>query len=468
MDADDLCYLSAIELLAKYRGGDVSPVEVTDAVLERIARLDPQINAFVTLTAERARADALAAEAAYRSGDAVGALSGVPISIKDLTPTKGIPTKMGSLLYSDNVPDFDPPFVERVYAAGAVMLGKTTTPEFGWKGESSNRVNGPTHNPWKHGLTAGGSSGGAAAAVAAGFGPLAQGSDGAGSIRIPAGFCGVFGLKPSFGLVTYYPPSPMEVLSHLGPLTRTVRDAALLLNVTVGQDPRDRNSFDTGIDYLAACDGDAAGLRVAWSSDLGYAPVDPEVRAITTAAVHRLSDLGWHVEEAHPDADDPWDIVDTLWAAGQANRHRENFAQVRDRIDPGRIPIIERGMSLRAVDVMDALARRHDYYDRVRVFMERYDLFVTPQLPVTAFPVGHDHPGTVDGHPTTYLGWTAFTYPFNLTGHPAATIPVGFASNGLPVCLQFVGKWRADATVLRAAAAFEAAFPWADKRPPLG
>lgn len=467
MDAAELCYLPATELIAQYRARALSPVEVTRAVLERIERLNPALTAFVVVTAERAMADARAAEAAYAPGGTPATLAGVPISIKDLTPTKGIPTQFGSLLHRGNVPDADPPFVERVYAAGAVMLGKTNTPEFGWKGDSGNRLVGPTHNPWKHGRTAGGSSGGAAAAVAAGLGPLAQGSDGAGSIRIPAGFCGIFGLKPSYGLIPYYPPSPMEGLSHLGPMTRTVRDAALLLDVTAGQDARDRSSLPSGGGYLAACEGSIAGLRVAWSPDLGYAPVDPEVRAICTRAAAKLADLGCHVEEAHPPANDPWEIVDILWSAGNAARHRANFAEVRDLIDPGRIPIIERGFGLSAVDVLDALTRRHAYYDAIRAFMERYDLLVTPQLPVTAFPAGESHPPEIDGRPVTYLGWTAFTYPFNLTGHPAATLPVGFASDGLPVCLQFVGGFRQDALVLRAAAVWEAAFPWAQHRPPL-
>ena len=271
--------LSALELIAGYRSGDFSPVEVTEAVLDRIDQLDPKLNAFVTVTPELARDQALASERAYRNGSA-GPLAGVPTSIKDLTVTKGIRTTRGSLLFQDWIPDFDPPVMERVYASGAVTIGKTNTPEYGWKGETSNRVSGTTHNPWKHGLTPGGSSGGGSAAVASGFGPLAQGSDGAGSIRIPCSFSGIFGLKPSFGLIPQYPPSPSGDISHVGPMTRTVADSALFLNILAGFDARDRLSWSSGIDYLAALDQPLPKLRIAWSPDLGHASVDPEVAAI--------------------------------------------------------------------------------------------------------------------------------------------------------------------------------------------
>ena len=467
MDATDLCYMSATELLDAYREKTLSPVEVTEAILDRIERVNPALNAFVTITSERARADAQTAERAWMQGEATGALTGVPISIKDITYTKGIRTTRGSLLYANEVPDEDAPFVERVYAAGAVMLGKTNTPELGWKGDSGNRVFGPTHNPWKHGRTAGGSSGGAAAAVGAGLGPLASGTDGAGSIRIPAGFCGVYGLKPSFARVAYYPPSSVEKLAHIGPITRTVRDSALLMNVTAGADPRDAGTWPLTEDYLAACEGDIRGLRIAWSPDLGFANVDPDVAAITRQAAEKLVDLGCHVEEVEIGLPDPWPIVDTLWAVAQAGAHGDMYEQVKDQIDPGRIPIIERGRAMSAAEHYAAITARASWADAMRRFMANYDLLVTPQLPITAFPAGDHQPGEINGVPTTYLGWTAFTYPFNVTGQPAATIPCGFAADGLPVALQFVGRWHDDATVLRASAAWEEAFPWRQHRPPL-
>src|SRR6478735_2008544 len=283
--------MPATALVAGYRARSFSPVEVTEAILRRIDLLDRKVNAFVTTTPELAIEQARAAETAYLSGEAES-LAGIPTSIKDLTVTKRIRTTRGSLLFADWTPDFNPPLMERVYASGAVMLGKTNTPEMGWKGETTNRVSGTTHNPWKYDLTPGGSSGGGAAAIAIGFGPLAQGSDGAGSIRIPCSFSGIFGLKPSFGLVPTYPPSPSGDISHIGPMTRTVDDAALFLNVLAGADARDRLSWSSGIEYLAALDQPLPKLRIAWSPDLGHATVDPEVAAITAQAARAFAELG--------------------------------------------------------------------------------------------------------------------------------------------------------------------------------
>ena len=460
MDSIDLCYLSALELRALYRKREVSPVEVTEAILSRMDQLNPSINAFVTATPELALEQARAAEQAYGKDDP-GPLAGIPVSIKDLVATKGIRTTRGSLLYEDWVPDFDAPLVERLYAAGAVVLGKTNTPELGWKGDSGNRVVGPTHNPWKHGRTAGGSSGGGAAAVAAGMGPLAQGSDGAGSIRIPSSFCGIYGLKPSFGLIAQYPASAVPWISHLGPMARTVRDAGLLLNAMAGADPVDPLTFDTDIDYLAAAEGRVENLRVAWSPDLGYAAIDPEVRQIAAAAASRFEELGCQVEEAHPGLPDPWEsIVHVLWSSAFAGIYLDNLDDCRDRIDPGLVAVMEQGQQFSAPELAAAHIRRNDYYHSWRRFMQDYDLLLTPTLPVTAFAAGDDHPGQINGQPTTYLSWTAFTYLFNLTGQPAATVPCGTAGNGLPVGLQIVGRWRDDATVLRASVAFEALSPW--------
>lgn len=467
MPAHELVYLSAIELRDRFRTRELSPVESTEAVLARIDQLNPTLGAFITVTGALAREQAQTAERAYASGEA-HALAGLPISIKDLTLTKGIRTTRGSLLYENWVPDFDAPFVERVNAAGAVMLGKTNTPEFGWKGESTNRVFGSTQNPWKAGRTSGGSSGGGAAAVAAGLGPLAQGSDGAGSIRIPAGFCGIFGLKPTYGLVPAFPASALVDLSHMGPMTRTVADAALLLNVTAGVDARDRLSWSSGVDYLAALDNrDLKGLRVAWSPDLGFAAVEPDARAAAEAAAKRFIELGCDVVEDHPKLTDPWPIVDALWASAMAANNLDDFAEVRARLDQGRVTVMESAARLGAIDLAAAQIQRLDYYQAWREFMRNYDLVLTPTLPLGAFPTGLDQPGSVAGVPTNYLSWTAFTYPFNLTGQPAATVPCGFDRDGLPLGLQIVGRYRDDALVLRAAAAFEAIAPWTQIRPPL-
>ena len=466
MDPTDLCFLSALELAELYRERKLSPVEVTSAILDRIDQLNPALNAFVTVSADLALEQARTAEAAYGGSDPLAPLAGIPMSIKDLVATRGIRTTRGSLLSADWIPDFDAPVAARLYAAGAVMLGKTNTPELGWKGDSGNRVVGPTHNPWQAGQTAGGSSGGAGAAVAAGLGPLSQGSDGAGSVRMPASFCGIFGLKPSFGLIPQYPSSAVPWISHLGPMTRTVRDAALFLNIMAGADPADPLTFDTGIDYLQAMEGDIKGLKVAWTPDLGYAPVEPQVQQISTAAAARFAALGCHVEEAHPGLPDPWEhIAHVIWSTAFAGIHLDDLEQTRDRIDPGLVEVIDQGRQFSGAEVAAAHIRRNAYYHSWREFMQGYDLLLTPTVPVTAFAAGADHPGQINGQPTTYLGWTAFTYPFNLTGQPAATVPCGFAANGLPVGLQIVGRWRDDATVLRAAAAFEALAPWAGTRP---
>ena len=388
MTETDLCYLSALQLRELYLKHEVSPVEVTEAVLRRMDQLNPRLNAFITTTPELALEGARRAEQAYRTDESPPPLAGVPTSIKDLVGMTGIRTTRGSLRYKDSVSDFDAPIIERFHEAGAVMLGKTNMPEFGWKGDSTNRIIGSTHNPWKHGRTAGGSSGGGTAALAAGLGPLAQGSDGAGSIRIPASFCGIYGLKPSWGIIPQYPPSAVELLSHIGPMTRTVTDAALMLNVMVGADPRDRLSIPTELDYLAALEGDIARLRVAWSPDLGYAAVDPEVREIVTKAALRFEELGYHVEEAHPGLEDPWeDIVHIIWGSTFAGLHLHDLDTVRDQIDPGLVRVIEQGLKLSGAAVAIAYAKRNDYYDAWRQFMERYDLLLTPALPVTAFPL---------------------------------------------------------------------------------
>ncbi len=457
--------MSALELREQYRTGQLSPVEVTEAVLARIDEVNPRLNAFVTVTHERAMEDARAAEAAYQAG-AAEPLAGIPTSIKDLVPTKGIRTTSGSLLHKDRVPDSDAPLVERLYSAGIVMLGKTNTPENGWKGDSGNAIIGPTHNPWQHGRTAGGSSGGAAAGVVAGLGALAQGGDGAGSIRIPAAFSGCFGLKPSFGLVPH-PSSSAMLTAHAGPMTRTVRDAALMLNVLACPDARDRHSFPTNVDFLAGLEGGVQGLKVAWSPDLGYAAIEPEVRELTEAAARCFEELGCDVVEAHPNVPDVWPVMDTLWLCTQAGGHIDDLEAVRDQIDPGRLKLVERGRQISGADLTRANMQRHDFYHAMREFMQDYDLLLTPALPLTAFPAGDDYPELIDGKPTNYLGWTGFSYPFNLTGQPAASIPCGFASDGLPVGLQIVGRWRDDLMVLRAAAAFEELMPWRDRRPPL-
>lgn len=465
--SDELCFMPATEMLARYRDRSLSPVEVTTAILTQIERLDPEINAYVTVTPELAMEQAKQAEQMWQAGIA-GDLLGVPISIKDLTLTKGIRTTRGSKLYENWIPDLDAVFVERVKNAGSVMLGKTNSPEFGWKGETTSPVSGTTRNPWNLDRTAGGSTGGGSAAIAAGMGPLTQGGDGAGSIRIPSSFCGIYGLKPSFALVPAFPPSAVVDVAHLGPMTRTVADSALLLNVVAGEDPRDRFSWSSNLDYLTFCETRSLkGWRIAWSPDLGYAAIEPEVLAICERQLEVLRDLGAEVVEAHPALSDPWSIIDDLWSAAMGAAHSDNLDEVADVIDPGRKKVVEYGLTLTGAGLTRQQQRRAEYYEAWRQFMQDYDLFVCPTMPCTAFAAGLDFPPEIAGRTMTYLGWTAYTYPFNLTGMPAATVPCGFASDGLPVGLQLVGRWHDDGSVIAASAAFEAAVPWAHLRPPI-
>jgi len=396
------------------------------------------VNAFVTVTADLALEQAAAAD----GGATRGPLAGIPVAIKDLVDVAGVPTSMGSLVHQGRVAAADAPLVARIRAAGAVIVGKTTTSEYGWKGESGNRVNGPAHNPWRHGLTAGGSSGGSAAAVAAGVVRMAQGGDGAGSIRIPASFCGVFGLKPTADLV---PAAPGSGLSAQGPIARTVADAALLLDVMAATS------------YSASLEEGVNGVRAAWSADLGYAAVEADVLEVAAAAARRLPELGVRLEDAAPGLDDPWPIVDPIWAWNQA---LDEDPAKRDLADQGRWEVVERGMRMSEADLAAAHEARERYTAAMDAFFEDHDLLVTPTMPCPPFKAGADQPGWVAGRPTEYLSWTAFTYPFNVTGQPAASVPCGRDSDGLPVGLQIVGRRGEDALVLRAARAFERAFPW--------
>jgi aspartyl-tRNA(Asn)/glutamyl-tRNA(Gln) amidotransferase subunit A len=455
-----IAYMTGSELVSAYLSRELSPVEVLRETLDRVEELNQTFGVFITLSPEVALKQALASERRYAARAPASAVDGLPLTVKDIVATRGIRTTYGSLIWRDNVPDTDAPIVERLASAGTVLLGKTNTPEKAWKAESENRLIGPTRNPFDRDLTAGGSSGGAAVAAALGLGVLHQASDGAGSVRIPASFCGVFGFKPSASLIPQAPPSAAGDISQLGPITRTVRDSALFLDATAGLDSRDRWSYNTNNDYLSSCDGGVRGLRMAWSPDLGHAWVEPEVLQLVTAAVKIFEELGANVESAHPAVDDPWDILDTIWATAHAGMHVDDFEQLRSLMDPGRVKVIERGRSIRGDTVVAMQMKRNEYYESWRRFMDNYDVLLTPTVPITAFELGTDAPRQVNGSRPAYLEWTPFTYPFNLTGFPAATVPVGRTSAGLPVGLQIVGGFRADAVVLTAAAAFEQARPW--------
>jgi aspartyl-tRNA(Asn)/glutamyl-tRNA(Gln) amidotransferase subunit A len=466
MDATDLCYTPATELARLIRTKALSPVELTRAVLERIERVNPVLNAFCTITAEAALETARAAEQAVMRGDRLEPLHGVPYSVKDLNFTKGVRTMGGSFIFEHRVPDVDAPLVRRLKAAGGVMVGKTTSPEFGWKALGDSPLTGITRNPWNPAMTTGGSSAGAGAAAAAGLSPLAQGSDGAGSIRIPSAFCGVFGFKPSYGRVPNWPLSNNDYSSHNGPMTRTVADAALMLAVMAGADDWDRTALDAAPeDYVGRLARDLRGVQVAFSPNLEGLAVDAEVARIVRQAVRAFEELGCVVDEVKPGFADTRELIRLMWSAHEAGNRARFLPQWRERMDPGLVACIEAGSRYSVVEYVEARERKIAFWDTVRPLFERYEFLLTPSVSVPAFEVGRLNPAHFRQHEWDWFDWASFSYPFNFTGQPAASVPAGFTAAGLPVGLQIVGRRCADLAVLQASAAFETVRPWAEHRP---
>lgn len=456
----ELTHCTAYELLALYRSGAVSPVEVAQAVLAQIEHWNPTLRAFCHLAPDDTLAAARASEARWRAGAPCGALDGVPVSIKDLILTRGWPTLRGSRgIDAAQAWDIDAPASARLREAGAVLLGKTTTPEYGCKGETNSPLTGITRNPWNTAKTSGGSSGGAAVAVAASLGPLALGTDGAGSVRIPASFCGNFGLKPSFGRVPAFPLSPFGSVAHLGPHSMCVRDAALVMNVLKQPDARDWTALPPDDrDYTIGLEDGIRGLRIAWSPTLGYANnVHPEVAAACARAVADLETLGARVEAVDPGFADPLEITVGLWFAGSLTVWNTLSDAQKAVADPDFVAQAALGSRLSVLDLQALHLRRGLLGSQLRVFMQSYDLIVTPTVAVPAFDARAA--GQVAMTPESMLGWTPFSYPFNLSQQPACSIPCGMTSDGLPIGLQLVGPMFGDALVLRAARAFESLHP---------
>ena len=463
----ELIWLSAIELLDAYRSRQLSPVEVTTAVLKRIEAAGDELNCFCLVDADHALEQARASEKRWKDGSATGRLDGVPTVIKDLLLTKGWPTLRGSRTSNTDGPwDTDAPASARLREHGAVLIGKTTTPEFGWKGVTDNPLTGITRNPWDRTKTPGGSSGGSAAAVAAGMGALAVGTDGGGSIRIPAGFTGIFGHKPSFGRVPAWPLNPFGTVAHIGPMTRTVADAALMLNVMAEPDVRDWYSLPyDGRDYLDGLDQGIKGLKVAYSRTLGYVDVDSEVAQLIETAVNSLRDLGAEIVEIDPGFDDPAEIFRTMWWSSAHAMLGARDADTKALLDPDLAAVLEEARRLTLDDLLAATAARQVLGAHMRTFMVDHDLLVTPSLPIPAFEAGLLSP-TRD-EVGKWTNWTPFSFPFNLTQQPAASVPCGFTGSGLPAGMQIVGRMHDDATVLRAAHAYEQAHDWSSRRPPI-
>ncbi len=460
----DLTQCTVEQLLTLYRGGAVSPVDVTQEVLLRIQRINPLINAFCLVDEEAALKSAALSERRWqahrRNASPVGALEGIPVSIKDLILTQGWPTLRGSRTVNpEQAWDVDAPVTARLREAGAVLLGKTTTPEFGCKGETNSLLTGISRNPWNLAHTPGGSSGGASAAVSAGLGPLAMGTDGAGSVRIPAAFCGNVGLKPSFGRVPAYPLSPFGSVAHLGPHALTVTGVAQMMNVITQPDARDWTSlpFDA-VDYTDQLHSGIQGLRIAYSPALGYAKnVHPEIAAATAQAAQYLKELGAVVEQVDPGIEDPLDITTGLWFAGAYQIWRTLSQAQQALTDPDFAAQAAIGETLDANAIHQLNQRRGLLGSHLRQFMQRFDLILTPSTAVPAFkalPAGHSPMNS-----EAMLGWTPFSYPFNLSQQPAISLPCGLTSDGLPMGVQLVGPMFGDALVLRAAKALEDCYP---------
>ncbi len=464
----DLCLMGAADLVAGYQADDFTPVDAARAALDRINELDQQVNAFVLVDEQVAMEMAEAAAARYARAEPLGPADGVPVSIKDMFLTRGWPTVRGSTLI-DPAQDWseDGPAVARLREAGAVFLGKTTTPEFAWKGVTDSILHGVTGNPWGADLTSGGSSGGSATAVGLGMGTWSIGTDGGGSVRIPAAFTGTVALKPTYGLVPMYPSSPYGTLSHAGPHTRTVTDAATLMDIITRPDWRDWSSAPTPTaSFREGLDDGVAGLRIALSPDLGFGTNDPEVDAAVRAAAEVLAGAGADVDEVALDLRDPVEAFHVLWFTGAAKVLEPYGAEALDRVDAGLAAAVRaHGLGASASDYLDATAVRMSLGRTFSQLHESYDVLLTPTMPIAAFAAGQPSP---DGWPSDlWTSWTPYTYPFNMTQQPALSVPCGLTADRRPIGLQVVGPRYADALVLRVGRTYEGLTHWARETPTL-
>ncbi|WP_370201856.1 amidase [Alloalcanivorax venustensis] len=461
--SEELRTLSALELKKAFERRELSPVEVAADLLDHVQHHDHALNAWCLIDRETTLEIAKASEQRYLKGEAQGLLDGIPVAVKDVFLTPMWPTLKGSrTIDGASTLNKRSPATAALERHGYVPLGKTTTPEFGWKGVTDSPLCGPTNNPWDPSKTAGGSSGGSAAAVSACMAPLALGPDAGGSIRIPAGFCGIVGHKPTFGEVPHWPASPFGTLAHAGPMTRTVADAALMMQVLCETDPRDSQAAPRrGTDYLGALEGDLSGLRIAYSNNLGYVDVDPDIERACAAAVEVFRDLGATVVEVDPGFSNPLAAFGHLFYGGAANACRDLTPRQREQMDPGLMQVVAKAERLSMLDYLAAVNERMALSERMAVFHQKYDLLITPTLPITAFETNREVPP--DWPNTRWPTWTPFTYPFNMTGQPALSVPLGLAGDGLPMGLQIVGRRFEDEQVLKAGHLFEQLRPFTDR-----
>jgi aspartyl-tRNA(Asn)/glutamyl-tRNA(Gln) amidotransferase subunit A len=456
---------SAFELRNAIASKQVSPVEVVKQSIDAMQAFEPKLNAFVTQTPEVALEAARRAEKSVMEGEPLGLLHGLPISVKDLISVGGVRQTFGSRVMAQNIATADAPSVARIKAAGACIIGTTTTSEFGCKAVGDSPLTGITRNPWDLSKTPGGSSCGAAASVAAGITPFAIGTDGGGSIRTPASFTGLFGVKAQFARVPVFGTSATPTLAHVGPLARTVRDAALLLSAISGYDRRDPFSISSEVpDYLEACGLPAEGLRIAWSPTLGFAKPDPEIVSITQAALKIFEGLGCEIIGLEGGiGDDPADLWLSEFYAGIGTRLQRAMQESPDEIDPALAVVLEKASAQSLTSYYEKVFARYAFREKVSALFETFDLLVSPTVPIAACDVGVDIPAAFADR--SICTWQYYTYPFNLTGQPAASIPVGFTSKGLPVGLQIVSRSHREADIFRVAAAFEEAQPWSQFKP---
>ena len=469
MDSE-LCFAPATELRSKIDNKEISIIELTQLFLDRIQLLNPKLNAYLTVCEEQALAAAQEAQKAIEQGNHRGPLHGIPISIKDLEMTQGITTTMGSLIYKDSIPSLDSIVVERVKESGAIILGKTNTPEFGQSGTTENLLGGPCRNPWDMNRTPGGSRGGAASALAAGLCTLAPGSDGGGSIRIPASFTGLFGIKPSQGRIPRYGGYGRPAANHFsqsGPLSRTVLDSANLLQALSGADSRDPTSIrETPPNFTRDLKQGIQGLRIGWSADLGYAGVDPEVVAITEHSAKSFATLGANIEEVNLLLEDPfeafYDVFSTATYTSYGHLLDDRITDFTDYVRN----TLQHAAGLSAANLSTSLLRVDQIRRQMEIFFDDYDLLLTPTMAVTAFPI-EERPTIIGGKAVNpFWGYLPFTFPINMTGQTAANVPCGFSQDGMPVGLHIIAPKGSESLVLRASSAFEIINPWIHHRPP--
>jgi aspartyl-tRNA(Asn)/glutamyl-tRNA(Gln) amidotransferase subunit A len=471
MNSNDISYLSVYEMRDKIETQELTSLQITEAIIQRIEKFNEKINAYCTPTFDIARESARQADKAVKEGKDLLPLHGIPTSIKDLVLTKGIRTTFGCVLYENNTPEVDEVVIERLKNAGMVLLGKTNTPAFGHQAVTDNPIFGKTKNPWNLERTSGGSSGGAGASVASGMGPLALGSDGGGSIRIPSSFCGVYGLKPSYGRIPHYPSAGIKWngLDHYGPIVRYVKDAAVMLDVMAGPFGGDRHSLPkTDVTYSDLVDIKPKNLKIGYSFDLGFIKaVDPEVEKVVMDSVQKFGEFGWQPEKMKMKLKRPEMTFNTLVTAGLAHDLESYLEEWQEQMSPNLVRMVQAGLTYSAVDLERAMYQRKLIHEEIFKQFQKYDILITPSTAVYPFELGKMFPSRIAGKRASPVAWMSFTFPFNLTGNPAASIPCGWSREGTPIGMQIVGKQFDEETVLQVSKAFEELQPWQDKRPDL-